>query len=78
MGKPINTEASDMRPYITSDGKYLFFSSTRSLPIDSAGDRSLSYEEFSRKITGPGNGSQDIYWVNTEIIDSLKQEVLKE
>lgn len=78
MGEPLNTVASDMRPYITSDGEYLFFSSTRSIPIGLVGDKNPSYEEFSRKITGPGNGSQDIYWVSTEIIDSLKRVITTE
>ena len=77
LGEPINTEAYDMRPYITHDGKYLFFSSTRSIPKVSAEDKNLSYDEFMRKITGPGNGSQDIYWVDARIIDKLKPKELK-
>ena len=29
MGKAVNTSSSELRPYVTPDGKYLFFTSDR-------------------------------------------------
>jgi len=51
MGAPINSEYTDYCPMLSPDGKYFFFTSTRS-----------------------GNG--DIYWVNVQIIENIRQEIL--
>lgn len=72
MGEPINSAMSDMRPYVTPDGKYLFFSSTRGGPGSVTEDRNLSYDEFMTRIEGPGNGSQDIYWVSAAVIERFR------
>ena len=50
-----------MRPYVTSDGRYLFVCSDRSLAYPEEESRAISYDGFTARITGPGNGSQDIY-----------------
>ena len=33
-----------------------------------------SFEEFMRKIEGPGNGSQDIYWVDARVLEPFRPE----
>lgn len=45
MGEAINTENHELCPFVTHDGKYLFFTS-----------------------------NQDIYWINSNIIDNLKKK----
>ncbi len=75
MGKSINTPYADMRPFVTYDGKYMFFSSTRPLNKDIP-DKEVDYKIFMNKINSSGNGSQDIYWVDAKIIDELKNKVL--
>jgi len=45
MGEPINTEGHELCPFVSKDGKYLFYTS-----------------------------NQDIYWVSTDIIESMKTE----
>ena len=50
LGKFINSEFSEYGATITSDGKYLFFTSNR-------------------------NGSEDILWVSTKIIEELKSKM---
>ena len=78
MGYLINTEMSDMRPYISPDGKYLFFCSMRSIPQVYNKDQKLTYEKFMQRIENPGNGSQDIYWVSIKIIEDLKPKRIKQ
>jgi len=72
MGEVVNTENADMRPYLSPDGKYFFFCSNRRNLLNNSVSGKLDYQEFSNIINGPGNGSQDIYWVDSKIIDELR------
>ncbi len=57
LGRTINSAAKDEYPYISPDGKYLFFNINRPSALN------------KNKIPdGPGN----IYWVNANFIDKLK------
>lgn len=61
LGANINSNAKDEFPYVTPDGKFLFFNSSRKSVIN------------EMKISnGPGN----MYWVDAEFIEELKDEVL--
>ena len=62
MGRKINSEAKDAFPYVTSDGKYFFFNSSR---VSVLNDKKIP--------DGPGN----IYWVDAKIIEELKPDELK-
>jgi Tol biopolymer transport system component len=77
LGKAINTEYSESRPYVSPDGRYLFFCSNRVNPHVEAHEKSLTYVDFQSRITGPGNGNQDIYWVDAKIIYDLRPKELK-
>jgi hypothetical protein len=72
MGEKINTRWSDLRPFLTPDGRYFFFCSNRPASENEAEADRMNYREFMKRITGPGNGSQDIYWVDASILDDLK------
>ena len=76
MGSPINTSASEVYPFVTSDGKYLFFSSRRTTHKNFS-VTPLTYEEKIRFLDSPGNGNQDIYWVSARIIEDMKKKILK-
>jgi hypothetical protein len=76
MGEPINTSASEVYPFVTSDGKYLFFSSRRTTHKNFSATP-LTYEEKIRILNSPGNGNQDIYWVSAQIIGDMQQKILK-
>lgn len=78
MGDTINTRSSDMRAFVSPDGKFLFFCSMRPNHQDSLDTEKPTYQSFSNIIYGPGNGSQDIYWVSTNIITKLKEKYLKQ
>jgi ribosomal protein L24E len=67
LGPKVNTPFDEMSPYVSADGKYLFFSSSRPA-ADLLPAGLLTYEEISRRLHNPGNGLRDIYWVSTEAI----------
>jgi hypothetical protein len=60
MGPKINSAYKDEYPYLTPDGKYLFFNSNRP-----------SSQNRKAIPDGPGN----IYWVDAKIIYDLKKEI---
>jgi Tol biopolymer transport system component len=62
---PINSPAGDMNPSVSPDGKYLYFSSSRSV-FDNVPARPYDYRELSRRLMSPGNGLGDIYRVEME------------
>lgn len=66
MGEGINSSANENRPFVTLDGKYFFFTSNRVLS-DPGFD---SLDPADR----PGNGSRDIYWVDTRAFEQFKPD----
>lgn len=66
----INSNKLDYCPSITPDGKFLFFTSNRVL--DRNYEDQVLYEQIVREFNNPMNGSGDIYWVNTEVMQKLK------
>jgi Tol biopolymer transport system component len=63
LGDKINSSGSEYSPIVTPDGKYFFWSSTRSLPSTSQTKR-LTYPDLLTKLRGPGNGLGDIYQID--------------
>lgn len=70
LGPTVNGPSADMRPFVTSDGAHLFFVSDRTIawtpppgPLDPAG--------VDAALHRPGNGLQDIYWVDADCLDAL-------
>lgn len=73
LGPAINTAFSDLRPFVTADGKYLFFASTRTAAvIVPAGAQ--EFETIKHRLQQPGNGLQDIYWVSAEVLGESSSE----
>jgi len=76
MGKKINTENAGMHGFVSPDNKYLFFTSSRN-PYFPHPDHNLTYDEIVKIFNSPLNGSYNIYWVSTKIIEDLKPDELK-
>jgi hypothetical protein len=76
MGDKINSSFHDVAPYVSPDGKYLFFCSFRPNPRPTGGKR-LTLGEIQEILDGPGNGRGDVYWVSAKIIDELKPKIKK-
>lgn len=60
---------------VTSDGKYLFFTSRRRRPIELPLQNPITYEEKMKMVSSPGNSEGDIYWVDAKIIDKFKKKL---
>jgi len=71
MGNVINDLKPAVFAFVTNDGKYLFFTNTKVpyLPYDG---KALTYNEIIQMYNSPQNGSGDIYWVDTKIIEELR------
>lgn len=63
MGDKINSDKIDYCPFVTSDGKYLFFTSQRVDPEIQA-TRAKNYEKVVQLMNGIENGTGNIFWVN--------------
>ncbi len=75
--KPLNMSAklnskgdNASSAYVTADGKYLFFASNRSKPT--AGK--AIYKNLVELGCKPQNGSSDIYWIGTQLIEELRKK----
>jgi hypothetical protein len=74
MGEKVNTRSGwEHSAYVTPDGKYLFFMSTRYMPEEEKPEK-LTYEILSRLYNQPQNGNSDIYWMKADFIRELKPE----
>ena len=73
LGPAVNTPFSDLRPFVSADGRYLFFASNRTTAeLVPAGTQ--DFETIKHRLLQPGNGLQDIYWVSAEVIrESLNE-----
>lgn len=70
MGPVINSSAMDYCASLSPDGKYLFFSSYRSLNY--LPKLPASYSELLKTVNGPMNGYGDIYWIKSSVVDRLR------
>jgi hypothetical protein len=73
LGSAVNTPDNEFSPYISPDGKYLFFSrfNQRPMPGEAAGPP-LTYKEIMSFFTGPQNGLRDIFWIEAGVVDRLR------
>lgn len=75
LSKKINSSASDWRPILSPDGKYLFFSSYKTLESDNYIGK--SYKELIELYRNPQNGTGTLLWVDAKIITNLKESATK-
>ena len=60
-------------PFVTSDGRFLFFTSRRRTHRRYS-EQPISWDEKRRALESPGNGSNDIYWVSAEVITRMRRK----
>ena len=76
MGENVNSPVSgEGCPWVTPDAKYLFYSSIR-CDYEYYSKEPLEYETKMQILNSPGNGSEDIYWVDAKIIEKLRLKEL--
>ncbi|NQT26053.1 PD40 domain-containing protein [candidate division KSB1 bacterium] len=71
LGPAVNSASLDYCPALSPDGKYLFFSSRRSMS-DFTPTGSMDYNKLTRMHNMPGNGTGDIFWISS---DNLKENL---
>lgn len=74
MGEPVNTESGlEYSPYISPDGKYFFFMSSRKLPAQDTDIQHLTRERMMEMHNSPGYGNPAVWWMEAAFIDSLAE-----
>jgi len=76
MGDKINSKEIEYCPYVSPDGKYLFFTSYRR-PERAFPKGPASYEDIIKMYNSPQNGFGDIYWVDAKVINHIKNTIFK-
>lgn len=72
LGAHINRpRGSEWSPYVSPDGRYFFFMSTRPADVDRLPDE-LTLDVLEELHRQPRNGNPDIYWVDATFIDALR------
>ena len=75
MGEQINTDdGREYSPYVSPDGLYFFFMSTRPRQVYDASKFLFSFGEMVDKFSRPWNGNADIFWIDAGFIDRLRPE----
>ena len=75
LGHKVNSEYVERRPFVSFDGKYLFFASNRvnpELPTEP-----VTLKKIQQLVMAPANSYQHIYWVDAKIIEELKPDELQ-
>lgn len=67
LGEPINSDGYEFAPKFSPDGKYFYFTSTRSLFSKPLSHR-MDTNEYNQALHGPGNGLGDIYRINSSAL----------
>jgi Tol biopolymer transport system component len=75
MGDKINTASGrEYSPYVSRDGKFLFFMSTRLPEGNKPEEEDYSVAALRNIHNQPENGNSDIYWIDAGIIDQLRPD----
>jgi Tol biopolymer transport system component len=75
LGERVNTEYDERRPFVSFDGKYLFFASDKIkaiLPNDP-----MTLGELRHLTDVPANGEWRIYWIDAAVIEDMRPKDLK-
>ena len=77
MGEPVNAAGDRASsPYVSPDGKYFFFGSSRKV-ADAATDR-FTLEYLDKASLKPGYGSTDTWWISAGFIEELRAGLKEE
>ena len=78
LGSQINTTGfQEYSPYVSPDGRFFFFMTTRTLEPKNVFSNPVTYRDLQKAQAGPNNGNPDIYWVDASILQKLKPSGVK-
>lgn len=72
LGEEINSNSNDYAPCITSNGLIMTFTSNRMLDFWKP-EHKKDYKTLMKKINGPDNQLDNIWWVNAQFLHGLKK-----
>ena len=73
LGLEINTSgAREYSPYVSPDGKYFFFMSSRTELGEDVQSEPFTARSLEELHNTPGNGNSDIYWIEAGILEELR------
>ncbi len=75
LGEPINSKDLEICPYVTPDGQFFIFASSR-LQVPYVAKPLQAFSELQRKFKTADNGELNIYYISTSFIDRLKANVI--
>jgi len=70
LGAQINSTQFEYCPMVSPDGKYFFWTSYKSSPLESSAG--YTYEEYLKRIDGPDNGMGNVYWIQADILEQFR------
>lgn len=77
MSEEINRTGREFCPMVSPDGRFFFFTSNRTIGKEESKE-ALSYkkirEDFIESYSYPGKGKNDIYWVDSGIIEKYRNK----
>jgi Tol biopolymer transport system component len=76
LGPAVNSDDNDRFPALSPDGRILFFTSKRS-GLPAYYEHRLSLRQLMKNYCNPGNGLEDIYWVDAKILKEMIRKELK-
>ena len=59
-------------PYVSPNGKFFFFSSTKAGEIASSPEKPATLRTLREYFAGPQNGNSDIYWIEASFLETLR------
>ena len=75
LGERINVpDAQGYSPYVTPDGRYFFFMSTRAPALGRLAGQHVSQGQMLELLAAPGTGNADTYWVDASFIEALRPQ----
>ncbi len=78
LGKKVNqVRGAEWSPYVSLDGKYFFFMSSRAKKFNASKGEKPSYGVLKELINGPLNGNSNIYWMKADFLLGLKKRLNK-
>jgi hypothetical protein len=73
LGPEVNLPgAAASAPYVTGDGRYLFFGSNRRKEIVAVTGIPWTFSRLFERFCGPQNGGSDIYWIDAGFLRTLR------
>jgi Tol biopolymer transport system component len=67
LGDLVNSPAREYCPFVSPDGRYLFFTSERAFTDDPLA-RALTFDELTERIRAPKNGMGDVYRLSLDAL----------